>query len=66
MVDSCTKKCVMSSSQTFSEGELNKGESVCMDRCIAKYVQAMEKMSKLMQEKQESSGAAGGGGMFGS
>ena len=65
MVDSCNKKCVMSSSQNFVEGELNKGESVCVDRCVSKYVQAMEKMSKMMQEKQQEQMGGAGGGMFG-
>ena len=36
MVDSCYKKCIATS---YIEAELNKGESVCTDRCISKYFQ---------------------------
>jgi len=35
MVDSCFKKCIPSK---YLESDLNKGESVCVDRCVAKYM----------------------------
>ena len=31
---SCTQKCIP---KEYKEGELNKGESVCLDRCVAKF-----------------------------
>lgn len=31
---SCSKKCIPPS---YAEGELTKGESVCLDRCVAKF-----------------------------
>lgn len=34
MVDGCFKKCV----PRFHDAELNTGEQVCVDRCIAKYM----------------------------
>lgn len=32
LVDSCHAKCI---STRYAEGDLNKGESVCVDRCVA-------------------------------
>ena len=32
LVDSCHAKCI---STSYAEGDLNKGESVCVDRCVA-------------------------------
>jgi import inner membrane translocase subunit TIM10 len=32
--NSCTKKCIPSE---YKEADLNKGESVCLDRCVAKF-----------------------------
>ncbi|CAG8683021.1 1483_t:CDS:2 [Ambispora leptoticha] len=34
IVDSCFKKCIPTQ---YLEGELNKGESVCIDRCATKF-----------------------------
>jgi import inner membrane translocase subunit TIM10 len=31
---SCSKKCIPPS---YAEGELTKGESVCLDRCVSKF-----------------------------
>lgn len=31
---SCTKKCIPTE---YKEGDLNKGESVCLDRCVSKF-----------------------------
>lgn len=30
----------------FREGELTKGEAVCLDRCVAKYLDVHEKLGK--------------------
>ena len=32
--NSCTKKCIP---KEYREAELNKGESVCLDRCVSKF-----------------------------
>jgi import inner membrane translocase subunit TIM10 len=34
LVDVCHSKCI---TQKYNEGDLNKGESLCLDRCVAKY-----------------------------
>lgn len=43
MTSACQKKCI---SPKFSEGELSKGESVCLDRCVAKYLDIHERIGK--------------------
>ena len=39
----CQKKCI---SPKYKEGELTKGESVCLDRCVAKYLEIHERIGK--------------------
>ena len=46
LVDTCTKKCIPNN---YREGELNKGESVCLDRCVAKFFEVNIKVSEKMQ-----------------
>lgn len=53
----CSKKCIPTD---YREGELNKGESVCLDRCAAKFFEAHLKVSEEMQKIQQSQPAAGG------
>lgn len=43
---SCTKKCIPSD---YREGDLNKGESVCLDRCVSKFFDVQMKVSDKMQ-----------------
>ena len=64
LVDTCTKKCVPA---PYREGDLNKGESVCLDRCVAKFFDVNMKVSEKMQSEATQKGGAGapGGGMFG-
>lgn len=38
---SCHNKCV---SPRYAEPDLNKGESVCIDRCVAKYFEVNKKV----------------------
>jgi import inner membrane translocase subunit TIM10 len=40
--NSCTKKCIP---MDYKEGELNKGESVCLDRCVSKFFEVNIKVS---------------------
>ncbi|KAF2681016.1 hypothetical protein K458DRAFT_444901 [Lentithecium fluviatile CBS 122367] len=60
LVASCSKKCIDS---TYREPDLNKGESVCLDRCVAKFFEVNVKVSEKMQG--EAQNRQGGGGMFG-
>ncbi|CCK73102.1 protein transporter TIM10 KNAG_0M02490 [Huiozyma naganishii CBS 8797] len=47
LVDNCYKKCINSS---YNEGELNKTESGCLDRCVAKYFETNVKVGENMQK----------------
>ncbi|BGO94588.1 hypothetical protein NBRC10512_004984 [Rhodotorula toruloides] len=49
IVASCHTKCI---STRYSEAELNKGESVCVDRCVAKYFAVNEKVQERLQLAQ--------------
>lgn len=65
LTQSCIKKCVPAD---YREGDLNKGESVCIDRCVAKFMEVNMKISDKMQSDQaamQGGGAGGGGGLFG-
>ncbi|KAF3003362.1 hypothetical protein G7054_g7930 [Neopestalotiopsis clavispora] len=53
----CAKKCVPND---YREGELNKGESVCLDRCAAKFFDVHMKVSEMMQQQAQAGGAGGG------
>lgn len=56
--NSCQKKCIPTD---YREGELNKGESVCLDRCTAKFLETSVKISEIMQSQNQ---AGPQGGMF--
>ena len=43
MSNACQKKCVP---PKYKESELSKGESVCLDRCVAKYMDIHDKIGK--------------------
>ena len=63
LVESCTKKCIPAD---YREADLNKGESVCLDRCVAKFFEVNVKVSEKMQgEAAQGAGGVGGGSMFG-
>ncbi|KAM0806408.1 mitochondrial import inner membrane translocase subunit tim10 [Usnea florida] len=61
---SCTKKCIP---PEYREADLNKGESVCLDRCVSKFFEVNLKVSEKMQgeaaQKGTGGGAMGGFGM---
>ena len=40
-------------------GDLNKGESVCIDRCINKYFSVLEQTSKELESKGLQTAAGG-------
>ena len=68
LVSSCTSKCIP---KEYREGELNKGESVCIDRCVSKYMETNLKIGEKMQSDAQGRAGAGAGaapgpgGMFG-
>jgi len=55
----CMKKCIPND---YREGELNKGEGVCIDRCSAKFFDVQMKISEILQAEAAAKGAGGGGG----
>ncbi|KAI9837083.1 MAG: protein transporter tim10 [Sarea resinae] len=64
LTQSCTSKCIPAD---YREGELNKGESVCLDRCVSKFFEVNMKVSEKMQGEaaRQGGGGAPGGGMGG-
>ncbi|KAI1328890.1 Tim10/DDP family zinc finger-domain-containing protein [Xylariaceae sp. FL0255] len=58
----CAKKCVPA---TYHEGDLNKGESVCLDRCAAKFFDVHMKVSDQLQQQGQQAGGAATAGSFG-
>ncbi|KAM0284254.1 hypothetical protein ACHAQH_002044 [Verticillium albo-atrum] len=56
-----TKACQMKCLPDNREAELNKGESVCLDRCAAKFFEAHMKASEVMQAESQKRGGMGGG-----
>lgn len=45
----CHRKCI---SSNYAEGELGKGEAVCIDRCVAKYLDIHDRIGKKLQNMQ--------------
>jgi len=43
MTRACQRKCIP---KKYKDSELSKGESVCVDRCVAKYLDVHEKIGK--------------------
>ena len=63
MVKICTQKCIP---KDYREGDLNKGESVCLDRCSAKFFEAHQVISGQLEKAQQGAQGRGGFGTFGS
>lgn len=55
----CHAKCI---APRYAEGDLNKGESVCIDRCVAKFNDVQKKVGEKLQNR---GAAAGGASAFG-
>uniref|UniRef100_A0A3Q3W954 Mitochondrial import inner membrane translocase subunit n=1 Tax=Mola mola TaxID=94237 RepID=A0A3Q3W954_MOLML len=47
MTNACHRKCVP---PHYKEPELTKGESVCLDRCVAKYLDLHERLGRKLTE----------------
>lgn len=43
MTSVCQKKCIPTK---YREAELNKGEAICIDRCVAKYLEVHDQIGK--------------------
>ena len=43
MTSACQKKCVP---PKYNDSELTKGESVCIDRCVAKFMDVHDRIGK--------------------
>lgn len=43
MTNACHKKCIP---PKYGDAELGKGEMVCIDRCVAKYLDVHERIGK--------------------
>jgi import inner membrane translocase subunit TIM10 len=48
--NACMKKCIPTD---YREGDLNKGESVCLDRCVSKFFEVNIKISEKMSQMQQ-------------
>ncbi|KAF7794113.1 hypothetical protein EIP86_005243 [Pleurotus ostreatoroseus] len=46
LVSSCHAKCI---NTRYAEGDLNKGESVCIDRCVGKFFEVNKKVGEKLQ-----------------
>ncbi|CAD6204808.1 GSCOCG00002991001-RA-CDS [Cotesia congregata] len=60
MTAACHRKCILPS---YNEPDMGKGESVCIDRCVAKYLDVHERIGKKltqisMNEQQQVEGNA--------
>ncbi|XP_035281838.1 mitochondrial import inner membrane translocase subunit Tim10 isoform X2 [Anguilla anguilla] len=47
MTNACHRKCVP---PHYKEAELSKGEAVCLDRCVAKYLELHERLGRKLTE----------------
>ncbi|TFK41380.1 Tim10/DDP family zinc finger-domain-containing protein, partial [Crucibulum laeve] len=48
MVQSCHAKCI---SSRYADADLNKGESVCIDRCVSKFNEVQKKVGEKLQAR---------------
>ncbi|KAM3584013.1 hypothetical protein VKS41_003982 [Umbelopsis sp. WA50703] len=57
----CRNKCIP---PKYHEPDLSKGEMVCIDRCVAKYISIQKMLGKKMEQNADSLsnlGSSGGG-----
>jgi hypothetical protein len=47
IADSCHKKCI---SKEYAQADLTQGEAVCIDRCVAKFIDVNTKVGEKMQQ----------------
>jgi len=56
LVSSCHTKCI---GTRYMEGDLNKGESVCIDRCVSKFFEVNKKVGEKLQGMGANAAAGG-------
>ncbi|KAK0465327.1 mitochondrial import inner membrane translocase subunit Tim10 [Desarmillaria tabescens] len=56
---SCHNKCIPA---RYADGELNKGEQVCIDRCVAKYNDVQKKVGEKIQSRSAANAGSSGFG----
>lgn len=44
----CHSKCIP---PKYSEGELSKGEAICLDRCVAKFLEVHDRIGKKLTSR---------------
>lgn len=44
---SCQKKCIP---PRYHDGDLSKGEAICLDRCVGKFMEIHDKVGKKLTE----------------
>ncbi|KAK7499152.1 hypothetical protein BaRGS_00009699 [Batillaria attramentaria] len=55
MTSSCQKKCIP---PKYRDGELSKGEAVCLDRCVAKYLEIHDRVGRKLTSISQQDEAA--------
>jgi import inner membrane translocase subunit TIM10 len=61
ILGNCRNKCIP---RKYHEPDLSKGEMVCIDRCVAKYISIQKMLGKKMEQNAEglsNLGSSGGG-----
>lgn len=51
LLDRCKAKCL--EHETFADGELNKGQSVCLDRCVSKFFAVFAAVNEQLMERSD-------------
>jgi hypothetical protein len=49
MLRNCFQKCV---STTFDNGQLNRGNGLCVDRCVSKFLQTFKSIGENLKYHQ--------------
>lgn len=47
IAESCHQKCI---SKEYAQADLTQGEAVCIDRCVAKFIDVNTKVGEKMQK----------------
>ncbi|XP_045172016.1 mitochondrial import inner membrane translocase subunit Tim10-like [Mercenaria mercenaria] len=50
MSTTCQKKCIPA---RYKDAELTKGETVCVDRCVAKYMEIHDRIGKKLTQMSQ-------------
>lgn len=50
LVEACHKKCI---DVAYRDDDMNKGESVCVDRCVSKFFSVYKTVGNRLKEKSQ-------------